>query len=46
MTVTSDAVTSRTPRGTDRPDAVRDHLWMHFARHPGYADGGQDPIIA
>jgi adenosylmethionine-8-amino-7-oxononanoate aminotransferase len=41
-TVTSAA---RTSRGTDRAEAARDHLWMHFARHSTYADGGQIPII-
>jgi hypothetical protein len=28
------AGTSTTPRGTDRADAARDHLWMHFTRTP------------
>ncbi len=36
MTTTPETVTAaggRTSRGTDRADAARDHLWMHFARH-------------
>jgi adenosylmethionine-8-amino-7-oxononanoate aminotransferase len=37
--------TSTTPRGTDRADAARDHLWMHFTRHSSYTDGGAPPII-
>jgi adenosylmethionine-8-amino-7-oxononanoate aminotransferase len=47
MTTTPETVTSaaRTSRGTDRAEAARDHLWMHFARHSTYADGGQIPII-
>jgi adenosylmethionine-8-amino-7-oxononanoate aminotransferase len=36
---------STTPRGTDRADAARDHLWMHFTRHSTYADGGAPPIM-
>jgi adenosylmethionine-8-amino-7-oxononanoate aminotransferase len=35
----------RTPRGTDRGTAARDHLWMHFTRHSTYEDGGKVPII-
>jgi adenosylmethionine-8-amino-7-oxononanoate aminotransferase len=35
----------RTPRGTDRVEAARDHLWMHFTRHSTYEDGGQVPIM-
>ncbi|GAA3084899.1 aspartate aminotransferase family protein [Pseudonocardia yunnanensis] len=35
----------RTPRGTDRGTAARNHLWMHFTRHSTYEDGGQVPII-
>jgi adenosylmethionine-8-amino-7-oxononanoate aminotransferase len=34
-----------TPRGTDRAAAARDHLWMHFARHSVYEEGGQVPIM-
>jgi adenosylmethionine-8-amino-7-oxononanoate aminotransferase len=47
MTTMPETVTSaaRTSRGTDRAEAARDHLWMHFARHSTYADGGQIPII-
>jgi adenosylmethionine-8-amino-7-oxononanoate aminotransferase len=46
MTTTPETVTTaRTSRGTDRADAARDHLWMHFARHGSYADGGEIPII-
>jgi adenosylmethionine-8-amino-7-oxononanoate aminotransferase len=43
----SDHTTSagRTPRGTDRGTAARNHLWMHFTRHSTYEDGGQVPII-
>jgi adenosylmethionine-8-amino-7-oxononanoate aminotransferase len=37
--------TSTTPRGTDRADAARDHLWMHFTRHSSFADGGAPPIM-
>ena len=36
---------SRTPRGTRRVDAARDHLWMHFARHSGLYDGHDVPVI-
>jgi adenosylmethionine-8-amino-7-oxononanoate aminotransferase len=36
---------TRTPRGTARNDAARDHLWMHFTRHSTYEAGGQVPII-
>jgi len=35
-----------TPRGTDRQQAARDHLWMHMARHSGISQGAQVPIIA
>lgn len=35
-----------TPRGTDRQQAAREHLWMHMARHSGLAAGGKVPIIA
>jgi adenosylmethionine-8-amino-7-oxononanoate aminotransferase len=34
-----------TPRGTDRADAARDHLWMHFTRHSTYESGGRVPIM-
>ncbi|PRB71613.1 aspartate aminotransferase family protein [Arthrobacter sp. MYb213] len=37
---------SQTPRGTDRQQAARDHLWMHMARHSGLHDGGTVPIIS
>jgi len=43
--VTGQADGGTTPRGTSRADASRDHLWMHFTRHSGYAQGGQPPII-
>ncbi len=33
---TGDAGSTRTPRGTERTDAARDHLWMHFTRHSTY----------
>jgi adenosylmethionine-8-amino-7-oxononanoate aminotransferase len=36
---------SRTPRGTERADAARDHLWMHFTRHSTYEGGGRVPIM-
>src|ERR671918_568718 len=36
---------TRTPRGTDRAEAARDHLWMHFTRHSTYEDGGRVPIM-
>jgi adenosylmethionine-8-amino-7-oxononanoate aminotransferase len=47
LTTSNDAMTAAatTPRGTDRVDAARDHLWMHFARHAPYADGARMPII-
>ncbi|GAA1325227.1 aspartate aminotransferase family protein [Pseudonocardia xinjiangensis] len=49
MTTTPETVTStepgRTPRGTDRVEAARDHLWMHFTRHSTYEEGGQVPIM-
>jgi len=35
-----------TPRGTDRQQAARDHLWMHMARHSSILDGAHVPIIA
>ncbi|MGP9529128.1 aspartate aminotransferase family protein [Glutamicibacter sp. AOP5-A2-18] len=35
-----------TPRGTDRQQAARDHLWMHMARHSSIAQGGHVPIIS
>jgi adenosylmethionine-8-amino-7-oxononanoate aminotransferase len=37
--------TSTTPSGTDRADAARDHLWMHFTRHSSFTDGAAPPII-
>jgi len=40
-----DTEAGRTPRGTDRGTAARNHLWMHFTRHSTYEDGGQVPII-
>jgi adenosylmethionine-8-amino-7-oxononanoate aminotransferase len=36
---------STTPRGTDRQQAARDHLWMHMARHSNLARGGTVPVI-
>jgi len=49
MTTTPETATrtepGRTPRGTERADAARDHLWMHFTRHSTYEDGGQVPIM-
>ena len=37
--------TYTTPRGTDRQQAARDHLWMHMARHAPLAAGGNVPVI-
>ncbi|MCU1431121.1 MAG: aminotransferase class-III, partial [Actinotalea sp.] len=31
--------TSRTPAGTDRAQAARDHLWGHFTRHSTWEQG-------
>jgi adenosylmethionine-8-amino-7-oxononanoate aminotransferase len=49
MTTSPETVTlsepGRTPRGTDRAHAARDHLWMHFTRHSTYEQGGQVPIM-
>ncbi|MDE9367685.1 aspartate aminotransferase family protein [Luteipulveratus sp. YIM 133132] len=57
MTTTPETTTAhetgagRTPRGTDRYDAARDHLWGHFSRHSVYeptstgGGGGRMPII-
>src|SRR3954451_17146380 len=47
MTTSPEMVTApaTTPRGTDRAAAARDHLWMHFARHSVYQEGGQVPIM-
>lgn len=36
---------SNTPKGTDRQQAARDHLWMHMARHSGIVGGGNVPVI-
>jgi adenosylmethionine-8-amino-7-oxononanoate aminotransferase len=36
---------STTPLGTDRGDAARDHLWMHFARHAPLEAGARVPVI-
>ncbi|KPN17667.1 MULTISPECIES: aspartate aminotransferase family protein [Arthrobacter] len=44
-TVQPSTSSSTTPRGTDRQQAARDHLWMHMARHSGTAAGGNVPII-
>lgn len=47
----SDAAADRTPRGTLRADAARDHLWGHFTRQSVYeptsqgGGGGSMPII-
>ncbi|GAA4359549.1 aspartate aminotransferase family protein [Angustibacter luteus] len=43
--VNAPASATTTPRGTNRSDAARDHLWMHFTRHSTYENGGQVPII-
>ena len=45
MTQTSTERTYTTPRGTDRQQAARDHLWMHMARHSNLAGGGTVPVI-
>ncbi|GAA1355620.1 aspartate aminotransferase family protein [Arthrobacter koreensis] len=45
MTETTVQPSSTTPRGTDRQQAARDHLWMHMARHSGPVAGGNVPII-
>ncbi|MGY5319147.1 aspartate aminotransferase family protein [Neomicrococcus lactis] len=37
---------STTPKGTDRQQAARDHLWMHMARHSGIVSGGNVPVIS
>ncbi|MFC4945530.1 aspartate aminotransferase family protein [Pseudonocardia sp. GCM10023141] len=34
-----------TPLGTDRAEAARDHLWMHFTRHSTYEQGARVPIM-
>ena len=36
---------STTPRGTDRADAAREHVWRHFPRHSTSAAGGAPPIM-
>ncbi|MGL5857440.1 MAG: aspartate aminotransferase family protein [Angustibacter sp.] len=36
---------STTPRGTDRAQAARDHLWLHFSRHSVYEGGGSVPVM-
>ena len=46
MTQTSTTRTYTTPRGTDRQQAARDHLWMHMARHSNLAGGGSVPVIS
>ena len=38
-------MTATTPEGSQYGDAARDHLWMHFTRHSGYAEGGAPPIM-
>jgi adenosylmethionine-8-amino-7-oxononanoate aminotransferase len=43
--VQAPASDTTTPRGTNRTDAARDHLWMHFTRHSTYEEGGQVPVI-
>ncbi|EMY32559.1 hypothetical protein D477_019533 [Arthrobacter crystallopoietes BAB-32] len=45
MTQTSTLRSYSTPRGTDRQQAARDHLWMHMARHSNLAQGGSVPVI-
>jgi adenosylmethionine-8-amino-7-oxononanoate aminotransferase len=42
---TAPETAARTPRGTDRAAAARDHLWMHFTRHSAYEGGGRVPIM-
>jgi adenosylmethionine-8-amino-7-oxononanoate aminotransferase len=41
----SSATSTRTPRGTERTAAARDHLWGHFTRHSVYEQGGKVPVI-
>ena len=36
---------STTPRGTDRAQAARRHLWKHFTRESAYGEGHEVPII-
>jgi adenosylmethionine-8-amino-7-oxononanoate aminotransferase len=36
---------STTPRGTDRAEAARRHLWKHFTRESAYGEGHEVPII-
>ncbi|MFB0834714.1 aspartate aminotransferase family protein [Arthrobacter halodurans] len=45
MTETSTTSSSTTPRGSDRQQAARDHLWMHMARHAPLVGGGTVPVI-
>ncbi|MQY08385.1 aspartate aminotransferase family protein [Actinomadura macrotermitis] len=34
-----------TEQTAHQQSAARDHLWLHFARHSGYQDGGEIPTI-
>ena len=34
-----------TPFGTPYPEALRDHLWMHFTRHGPLERGAEVPLI-
>ncbi|GHD06480.1 aspartate aminotransferase family protein [Zhihengliuella salsuginis] len=45
MTIADTATANTTPRGTDRQQAARDHLWMHFAKHSPLIEGGKVPTI-
>ncbi|GAA0313165.1 aspartate aminotransferase family protein [Kineococcus aurantiacus] len=36
---------AKTPRGTDRSVAAREHLWMHFTRHAPFDAGEEVPVI-
>ncbi len=44
LSTTGTATGTTTPRGTERTDAARDHLWMHFTRHSTY-DTAPVPIM-
>ncbi|MFI0448476.1 aspartate aminotransferase family protein [Actinomadura sp. 6N118] len=37
--------TQETPQTEPLQRAARDHLWMHFARHSAYENGGEVPMI-
>ena len=39
------AAVPRTPAGTPRSDAARDHLWLHMTDHGPIQGGGSAPVI-